>query len=234
MSKVILFSCILALGTLLFFQWRHWPPELPAEPPRSGTVAPWAPSLATGEKKPLDLLSPPLHEADYASIVERPLFRPDRRPPEKEPETQPEPAPEPGSIVSLDTMDLVAVLITPGTAIAWVRTQADPTPRRFRVGDTIEGWRLKAIHPNELELSQGGKTDWLVLRNYAQPFQPKLSSRQRYNRRSTPASRPRRRPRPPARGRPSPKSQKHPQSRNPASKPSGPHLGPGPSLGPGP
>ena len=238
MIKAILFASILALGTLLFFQWRYWPPELPAEGKRVGTADLGISSVVAGKQNPLDLLSPPLHEADYVSIAERPLFRPDRRPPEEEPEEpEPEPVAEQEPAVSLDTMDLVAVLITPGNAIAWVRTQTDPTPKRFRVGDMIEGWQLKAIHPNELELTQDGKTDWLVLRNYAQPFQPKRPTPRGRNRRPTqanpkrPATRavPQRRPRPPVRNRPTPKPQKRPpQPKNPASKPPTPHLGPRP------
>lgn len=234
MIKAILLSCILALGALLFFQWRHWPPAPPAEGKEAGSVD-LGLSSAEGEQNPLDRFSPPLHEADYASVVERPLFRPDRRPPEKEPEPEPEPVTETGPAVDLDTMDLTAVLITPGSAIAWVRTQANPIAKRFRVGEEIEGWKIKAIHPNEVELTRGGKTDWLILRNYAQPFQPKSPSRRGRNRGAIKAApKPlQRRPRPPVRKRPErQKPQKNPpRNRNHAP---GKHPTPFPAIHPKP
>jgi len=155
--RTLLLLVAMGLGALLFLQWREWPP------------APAPSAIATGpqaiiESPPTPAQLPPAPSPDdYASIVERPLFMPDRRPPPDEPEDQ-EPVPE--ELADLVGMDLTAVMITPATVSAWVRSAKSQQLVRLRVGDDFEGWSVAGIEPDRLLLERHGQSDELILRDY--------------------------------------------------------------------
>jgi general secretion pathway protein N len=155
------------------FQWRDWPPT-PSVPHQA---APGDNSQPVGNKidNPLDSLPPPVEKQDYVSVTERPIFLPGRRPQEESPESetdkdagQAEIEPLPG----LDTMDLNAVIITPKGAVAWVSTPSSPKPQRVQIGDDLQGWTVKAIATDEVEVQGNGSSDRLVLRNFSQGVMP--------------------------------------------------------------
>ncbi|MFZ1575452.1 MAG: hypothetical protein WAT36_09535, partial [Chromatiaceae bacterium] len=129
-----------------------------------------------GEKEdnPLAQIPPLVEKQDYVSVTDRPLFLPGRRPPAETPEAEvPEDAPGEGeSLTALDAMDLNAVIITPDGAVAWVSTPNSPKPQKVRIGDEFEGWKVKAITPDNVEVQGLASTDSLVLRNYSQGGQP--------------------------------------------------------------
>ena len=167
--KALLALTAVALAALLVLQWKDWPPgpsqvgldSAPVADPAGGTPAdpnPWAgPAPLKGRET-------------YASVNERTLFRPQRRPPDPvTDETAPEP--ETGEAASLEGLDLSAVVIAPGTTQAWV---ADPRQgiKRLHLGDIYEGWTVKDITPDTLVLERQGKTNTLVLRDFAQAPPP--------------------------------------------------------------
>ena len=207
--KILLAAIALALGVLLAWQWRDWPPEPDAG--RRVVQDPGVPGLAESAS-PQVRIDPPPEKEDFLSIVERPLFLEERRPPPEEEEEESHAVPEepPQPEVALDTLDFNAVLITPEEAVAWVRTPSNPRPEEVRIGDAVAGWTVKAISNSEIELEWQGKSDWLVLRDYsksppaARPPRPKRQPRQRNSPpRPTPPSTP-------------------PRSRNHAQRPSQP------------
>lgn len=68
-------------------------------------------------------------------------------------------------------MDLNAVIITPMGAIAWIRTPKEPKLQKIQVGDELEGWKVKAIQRDEVEMEGPSGGDRLVLRRFDQSGQ---------------------------------------------------------------
>jgi hypothetical protein len=162
--KPLLAALALVLGGILALQWHSWSPSpaLPAvdasEPPEVETAAD-APALDVDGV----LLDAPQKE-EYASVVERPLFLPERRPPPDEPEA--EPLAEEVPLTELDGVDLSAVVITPSVVFASVRGPQDPEPKRLRLGDDYLGWTVKTIEPGRLVLERQGESNEIHLRDY--------------------------------------------------------------------
>ncbi len=162
--KPVLLGLALLLGAGLALQWQGWAPDagLPSPPPAAETAAPDTEPTTPGVDS-VALEPPPLEE--YASVVERPLFLPDRRPPPDEPED--EPIVEEVPATDLSGTNLTAVVITPTLVSAWVRSPRSNETRRLRLGQDYEGWTVKAIEPDRLVLERQGETNELPLRDYA-------------------------------------------------------------------
>lgn len=75
------------------------------------------------------------------------LFRP-ARPPEPVAEAAPVPAEA--------AIRLVGVILGPQDPLAVLALAADPTPRRVRLDDEIDGWRLARIARKEIVLERAG------------------------------------------------------------------------------
>jgi hypothetical protein len=172
--KYLLGLLALALGAALILQWRHWPP-----PQNGSVVGPEPLQVSTSNDahplNPMDFLDPPEEKDEYLTVVERPLFLPDRRPPTDEPE-EPE-IPEEVPNVELERLDLTAIIITPDESVAWVRSPSKASPEKVRLGDELDGWTVKAINNDEIELERQGESDTLVLRDYTKGPQPARPTR---------------------------------------------------------
>lgn len=184
--KPLLLSLILALALVLAWQWRAWPPPEPNRSAPAPAPAPAAPSdaLSPVQQDP-DLtnadLFPERLPGDYLSVIERPLFQPERRPPPDEPESEPEPEEE---FVELGPVDLVAIMIAaPHSPTAWLQAaDLGPKAERFRLGDEFKGWRISAIEPHWVELERQDRTERLLLHDFSGPPeqpQPRPSSSRR-------------------------------------------------------
>jgi len=191
--KRLFAACALILVGVLYVQWRSWPP---APPQAAAAQQGNAPAAIPGNQVPApeDLLLPPPPKEDYASIVERPLFLPDRRPPPDEPEEQEPAGPEGPS--DLDGTDLTAVIITPAAVSAWVRPPKSKETERLRLGDDFQGWTVKTIEADRLVFERQGETNEVILRDYAHS-PPTVPPRTPITRRQ-PGNRPRGVRRPPA------------------------------------
>jgi hypothetical protein len=151
----------LALAATLVLQWRDWPPPRPSAPTGPAAAAPAQPSGVDESSAPL-LPMPP--REDYASVVERPLFLPERRPPpdDEGEDGEEDFAEEPAE---LGNIDLSAVVITPDAVKAWVLPHSQER-RWLRIGDEIDGWTLTHIGPDSLVLERQGERNEVVLRDY--------------------------------------------------------------------
>ncbi|MFB1487212.1 MULTISPECIES: hypothetical protein [unclassified Thiocapsa] len=159
-----------ALIMLLALQWKDWPPG----PSRAGLDASSsaAPSLSAGsEPDAAAQLTPPDPKDAYASVTDRPLFRPQRRP-EEDVDPDAQPTLEPDVLTSLDGMNLSAVIITPNLVSAWVQDPNQPRLRRLRIGDDLEGWSVQTILPDRVLLERQGEQDALILRDYGKTPSP--------------------------------------------------------------
>ncbi len=168
---------VAVLGAIVGLEWLGWPPSPPQQDgDDTKTSAPGA-SATQAQKNPLDVLAPLEDKGQYAVIMERPLFLPDRRPPEEEPEEADPQTPEPD--VNLSRIDLNAVLITPKETLAWVRDPAEKELVELHPGDELHGWTVKEIQGDRLVLERQGETDTLILRDYknAPPPMPGASPR---------------------------------------------------------
>lgn len=183
MKRLLGLLC-LALVVIIVLQWRNWPS------PRGGlspnvteeSVEP----RATQPTETRSSQASPLNKDDYVSVIDRPLFSSSRRPPEEQgpaesavPEAS---APE----IPLDNFDLNAVIITPSGAIAWVTTPSEPKPQKVQIGDELEGWKIKKISNDEIELEGQSGADRLVLREFSQSGQPVPKSPPRTERKNRP------------------------------------------------
>jgi hypothetical protein len=176
------------LAGVLAYQWSGWPPPPPSEGVDGG-MGPGGGNGLDSTEDPLARLTPPEDREAYASVTERPLFRPQRKPAEAEPEA-PEPAPETQPAVDLAGLDLSAVVITPAVVSAWVRDNKGQELKRVRLGDELEGWAVKDILSDRLVLERQGERNELVLRDFTQTPPPVA---------------------PPPRARPTPAAQRMPQ-----------------------
>jgi hypothetical protein len=162
---VLAFVC-LAIGGLLAYQWKDWPPPNPAARP-VGQAPVAAGAAGEADPDPLARLSPPEPRDAYAAVIERPLFRPERKPPDPDENEPEQPEPEPEVATTLDGMDLSAVVITGGVTSAWVKPPGSGDLIRLRLGDDLEGWSVKEIQPDRLVLERQGERDELPLRDFA-------------------------------------------------------------------
>lgn len=179
--KPLLLSLILALALVLAWQWHAWPPPEPS----ASAPAPAAPSeaLARNQDDP-DLTDAELFSermpGDYLSVIERPLFQPERRPPPDEPEAEPEAEEE--EVVELGPVDVIAIMIAaPHSPSVWLQSaDLGPKAKRFRIGDEYQGWRVSAIEPHWVELERQDQTERLLLQDFsAPPAQPQPRQRRR-------------------------------------------------------
>jgi general secretion pathway protein N len=156
------------LAAVVGLEWLDWPPTPPqgaAPPPTSSGTPAGAKTAKPGEGVP------PLEDKDqYAVVMERPLFLPDRRPPPEEPE-EPE-AKKPEIDPDLSKVSLTAVLLTPKDTSAWVEDPEEKVLVRLHLGDELHGWTVKEILGDRLVLVRQGDTDTLVLRDYKNRPQP--------------------------------------------------------------
>lgn len=161
MRRLLLIVLALLFGALTAWQWRDWPRE-----PTTVAVAGATSGDVTHASADEILAELPLPEGPepFASIVERPLFRPDRRP--EPPADEPEQA-ETDAPTELARLDLTGIMITPDGASAWVREDSAPQARRLRIGDEIGGWALVEILPDRIRLERQGEADALLLRDYS-------------------------------------------------------------------
>jgi hypothetical protein len=160
----------LALILLLALQWKDWPPG----PSRAGldAISSAASSMPVGSEPDAAAQLPPPDPKDaYASVADRPLFRPQRRP-EEDVDPDEQPALEPDVLTSLDGMNLSAVIITPTLVSAWVQDPNQPRLRRLRIGDDLEGWSVQTILPDRILLERQGEQDALILRDYGKTPSP--------------------------------------------------------------
>lgn len=163
MKQTPLLVALVLLG-ILALQWIGWPPDAPssATTDEAGSVEPIA---SPGQPDLLTQIETQETRDHYVSIIERPLFRPDRKP---EPPVDEQPGPEiPQESTELSVFDLNAVLITPDIVSAWVRDPAQPKLRRLRIGDDLQGWLVTGIQEDRVLLERQGQQDALILRDYS-------------------------------------------------------------------
>lgn len=172
MKLVLAGLAALLLGVLLL-QWSDWDarPSLSvgADDGAQGTQA--APDALPNAA---DLLTPPAPQEEYASIIERPLFLPDRRLPQEEVDqsvtAEEDAAPVDESAVQ--GIDFNAVLLSAETNIAWIRLPKEPKLRRIREGDLVNGWTVADIRADRLSLRYQEAEKQIILRDYANAPKP--------------------------------------------------------------
>jgi general secretion pathway protein N len=163
MKQAPVLVALVLLG-ILTFQWIGWPPPAPSRESTNvpGTTEPVAPPTQPDLLARLDTGDTKDH---YVSIIERPLFRPDRKP---EPPSDEQSGPEvPQESTELSAFDLNAVLITPDVVSAWIQDPAQPKLRRLRIGDDLQGWSVTGILEDRVLLERQGQQDALILRDYS-------------------------------------------------------------------
>lgn len=201
---------LLVLGAVaLAYQWSDWPPSVPESLPGSGDPQG---SGGHGHGDPLAGLESHEPREAYASVTDRPLFRPQRKPPDPV-AGLPGPVSDDQPAVDLTGLDLSAVVISPSVVSAWVRDSKEQGLKRVRLGDELEGWSVKDILGDRVVLERQGERNELLLRDFSKA--------------PPPAS-------PPPRARPPPATQRMPQRlppRPPLQRHSSPGQEPGVILG---
>jgi hypothetical protein len=161
---------LLALVSVLVLQWKDWQPG-PSRASLDAASSAAPNSLVGSESDAAAQLPPPDPKDAYASVTDRPLFRPERRPEEEvDPDTLA--SPDTDVLTSLDGMNLSAVIITPTLVSAWIQDPNEPRLRRLRIGDDLEGWSVQSILPDRILLERQGEQDALILRDYGKTPSP--------------------------------------------------------------
>ena len=129
--------------------------------------------------------------ADLNQLVDRPLFSQSRRPEILEPEPK---APPPEKKKSPLAIELTGVMIVGKSRIALLKQVRGKKSWQGEIGQTIEGWEIRNIEPNQIVLIQSGETRILKLvdRTPVKPRRP--ASRRRREIRKTPPLTPPNRP----------------------------------------
>jgi general secretion pathway protein N len=166
MIRGVLAAVALALAGTLFMQWHDWPPSLsPDEIPGHDPVATADAGKQDGNLPTTATL--PETKETYASISERPLFRPQRKP--EPPQTeQSEKPPVVENDGSLEGLDLSAVVISPRVTSAWIKDPSTPALKRLRLGDEQAGWSVKSILADRIVFERQGETNELILQDFTQ------------------------------------------------------------------
>ena len=167
MIRGVLAAVTLALAGTLFMQWRDWPRSwstdvtpgpTPVETAGAGQQDGSLPAIATHSEA----------KETYASVSERPLFRPQRKPEPPQSE-QPEKPPVAEKDGSLEGLDLSAVVISSRVTSAWIKDPNKPELTRLRVGDEQAGWSVKSILADRIIFERQGETNQLILLDFTKP-----------------------------------------------------------------
>lgn len=152
---------LIGVSALLYVIWAglNRPLDLPDKPVAGGPAA--APETAPQAARPA---APEI--ADYAVVVERPLFFAERAPyvalePDL-PLSQPGPqtAPMPGASVPFT---LSAIVISAGQRLAVIHYGRDNRQQRIALGQSIDGWAFAAIEPRSILVRKGSQAQMLEL-----------------------------------------------------------------------
>lgn len=157
-------AIIALLGAIIALEWTLWSPR-PPRPQRLPPAQVATPPPAASPAELIARLDAQEGQEHYAQIIERPIFRPDRRPPPPPDAQAGQPSTDDG--MPLDALDLQAILIAPGVAMALVHDPSQPKPRRLRVGDEVQGWVVTAIKEDRILVERQGQQDALLLRDYS-------------------------------------------------------------------
>jgi len=176
----ILIAFILAV--VLTLQWIGWRPTTSTHSASPSGTPETASNALPATEDLLARIETPDPLDNYVSIIERPLFRPDRKP--EPPSDDPSTESSFEDSVELATFDLTAVLITRDLLSAWVQDPAQPKLRRLRLGDDLQGWLVTGIQEDRVLFERQGRQNALLLRDYSQaspaappPSAPKGSRR---------------------------------------------------------
>lgn len=152
---------LIGVSALLYVIWAglNRPLDLPDQPVAGDPAA--APETAPPDAQPATL-----DMADYAVVVERPLFFAERTPyvalePDPPPD-QPGPAsaPMPGASAPFT---LSAIVISAGQRLAIIHYGRDNRQQRIALGQSIDGWAFAAIEPRSVLVRKGEQTQTLEL-----------------------------------------------------------------------
>ena len=189
MKHLLVLIC-LVLAVVIAWQWRTW--QIPR-----GDLSTDSAEVAEEPSAPQPMntrlsLKPPISKDDYTSVIDRPIFLSSRRPPVEEVPVESVELEVPDPETLLENIDLNAIIITPSGATAWVTTPTKLKPQKVQIGDDLEGWIVKNISNDEIEIEGHSVSDRLMLRNFSGNLQPipKLQPRaERRNRSIPPPSR---------------------------------------------
>ena len=152
---------LIGVSALLYTIWAglNRPLDLPDQPVAGNPAA--APETTPQAARPR---APEM--ADYAVVVERPLFFAERTPyvalePDPPPD-QPGPASSamPGASVPFT---LSAIVISAGQRLAVIHYGPDNRQQRIALGQAIDGWAFAAIEPRSVLVRKGNQTQTLEL-----------------------------------------------------------------------
>ena len=152
---------LIGVAALFYFIWAslNRPLDLPDQPAADGLAA--APETALQDARPA---APEM--ADYAVVVERPLFFAERTPyvalaPDPPPnQPGPQTAPMPGASVPFT---LSAIVISAGQRLAVIHYGRDNKQQRIALGQSIDGWAFAAIEPRSVLVRKGDQAQTLEL-----------------------------------------------------------------------
>ena len=165
MKHTLIGLCILFSGVLLYEMSRNYSPDVGSS---VTTEDPSNKKAGVPADKPVTSLE------DYAGIIERPLFSPDRKPYEAEVvEAKPNrPVPVNTPLTKREDYSLSAVIITDDKRMALIETKNGKKIHRLREGEELDGWTLTDVQPARVSLKKGSEVKELELAVVPSSYQP--------------------------------------------------------------
>lgn len=170
--KRLLLGISVVLVAILVAQWKDWPDPLPQLGEQElAAAAEGVPAVAAPAIAGLDATSL-RPESDYVTVLERPLFLPDRRPSPEEPaaDTENDQFAEASEVSKLDVK--ATLIRTPDDASVWLQDPTNNELVRLRLRDEYQGWTVAKINPDRILLERDGVTEALTVFDFSRPSEP--------------------------------------------------------------
>lgn len=94
----------------------------------------------------------------YEAVISRPLFNPERRPAPVEAATDESAPATTEAPVQTGDLNLSAVILTDNQQIALLQKSNDSKLHRLNVGESLDGWIIESIDPDQVKLQRGSET----------------------------------------------------------------------------
>ena len=122
-------------------------------------------SLNEPQAGPASLQIPPV--VAYREVVERPLFTNSRRPPEEPEET----VDSVRAVQLASKWKVTGIVVAGDDSFAHVQGIRDQKTVRLKIGESLDGWKLEEIAPDQITFSSA--TDRVALRLHEEKKEPK-------------------------------------------------------------
>jgi len=158
LSLLLTVSAASIAGLIYSDAWR-----LPEAPPTVPRAAPTQVAESSAESPPGETTPPALQE--FSEIIARPLFTADRRPDRPSAQETVTQAPVSAPVSpSSDQFRVMGIVISEDAKTALIKPVGQNSEiQRVKEGQVVSGWKVTAIEPEAVTVTQGGRSEIIKL-----------------------------------------------------------------------